>query len=382
MPNAQEGAARHAGAPLPPPPHHQPAAAAASHKHGEHPALPSLARSACLQPFTPPAGPPSRECLFLSDFDKTLVDFDAGERLIEEVAPELLPMLVQGVADPADSWIPLTNSLLAEAHRRGVGGAALLAALRRLGAAELPPETAALLRALRARGVDARVLSDANSVFVAHILAGARCAGLVQGVVTNPAAFERVAGGGGGGLAPLGAAPESPGGGGGGASNVRRGVLASFGGGKAAAAAAPGRANGGAEADEVCVVRPWHSGEPHGCSSCPPNLCKGLEVRAIRASGVYRRVVYAGDGGDDVCAALCLGAGDVVLARAGHPLARYLARARAGEPGTLPVRAQWRVWSTHRELHDLALAFAGGGSGGGEGGGGAEGEALGKSQAV
>jgi hypothetical protein len=36
-----------------------------------------------------------RDTLLLLDFDKTLTDFDAGERVMEELAPELLPMLVR-----------------------------------------------------------------------------------------------------------------------------------------------------------------------------------------------------------------------------------------------------------------------------------------------
>lgn len=49
-------------------------------------------------------------------------------QVIEELAPELLPMLV-GVESPAN-FIPITNQLLEELHRRGVSRDELLQCLR------------------------------------------------------------------------------------------------------------------------------------------------------------------------------------------------------------------------------------------------------------
>lgn len=43
-------------------------------------------------------------------------------------------------------------------------------------------------------GLDVRILSDCNSVFIGHMLAGARVSSVVSEVVTNFASFERVAG--------------------------------------------------------------------------------------------------------------------------------------------------------------------------------------------
>jgi pyridoxal phosphate phosphatase PHOSPHO2 len=63
----------------------------------------------------------------------------------------------------------------------------------------------------------------------------------------------------------------------------------------------------------------------HSCKTCPPNLCKSqvlLDILNRTSSGttVARpRVVYVGDGSNDVCPALnVLGPNDVLLARAGR----------------------------------------------------------------
>ena len=53
--------------------------------------------------------------LLLCDFDKTLTDCDAGERLVGELAPELAPMLAS-LQMPAN-FVPLTNAVRASVQR-------------------------------------------------------------------------------------------------------------------------------------------------------------------------------------------------------------------------------------------------------------------------
>jgi len=272
---------------------------------------------------TPLAAPvPTRTCLVM-DFDRSLMDWDTGERVVEHLAPELLPMLVGQPEGPCN-FIPITNTLLAELQRRGVSRDQLITTLHELGANEMPAAMVHLLKLVQERGADTRILSDCNSVFISHILAGAHVGHLVQEVITNPAAFERVEGaveGGPAGQATQGAA-GSP-------SGQRMKVYPKYG------AGAGGRA-------------------PHSCPLCPQNMCKGNEVRAIRQAGKHKRIVYVGDGSNDVCAALALGPGDVVLARTGFPLAKYLQAAEANVPGTCPVLASCGSWSSHEELSTLA----------------------------
>lgn len=106
-----------------------------------------------------------------------------------------------------------------------------------------------------------------------------------------------------------------------------------------------------AAAGHKLVIRPHHGPElaPHQCPLCPENLCKGLEVRRIRASGDYERILFCGDGSNDICAALHLGPSDVVLARKHYPLARFCAEA-ARSCDLRKVLAPVIEWETHEEL--------------------------------
>ena len=66
----------------------------------------------------------------------------------------------------------------------------------------------------------------------------------------------------------------------------------------------------------------------------------------------YRRVVYCGDGENDLCPALHLAPGDLVLARKGFGLHRLLTQRAEG--GTeQQCKAAVRLWGTHAELAEL-----------------------------
>jgi len=268
----------------------------------------------------PVAAAPAKEWLLLTDFDKTLIDFDCGERVMEQLAPELLPMLA-GLESPTN-FIPITNTLLAELQRRGVSRDALLSTLQEIGAQEVPAASLEMLHGAAACGVDVKVLSDCNSVFISHVLAGAKASGLVQEVITNTASFERV-------------------------SEDAEGT---------ASLALGGGWQQRSKAGHKLVIQP-HTACAHGCKLCPENLCKGREVRALKQQGGYRRLVYCGDGGNDICPVQALGPEDVVLARKGYALARYLESLPCSGSSTavpqqqaVAVAARVRFWSTHEEL--------------------------------
>ncbi|KAI8462493.1 MAG: hypothetical protein J3K34DRAFT_462905 [Monoraphidium minutum] len=300
-----------------------PAAAAAGAAATLRARLQDQERAAAAAAGAAPTAAAQKEVLLLVDFDKTLTDFDAGERLVGELAPELAPQLA-ALQMPAN-FVPLTNDVLSEMQRRGVGRDALLAALQRMGA-ELP----------------ACVLSDCNTLFIGHVLAGARLQGCVQEVISNSAAFERVA-----------ARPDD-------AVGVGLGAPPAAGGG---AAAAPLQRSSCHRL--VVAPRRGPAAGPHGCPLCPSNLCKGDEVAALSAASCYRRVVFAGDGANDICPALRLGPADAVLARRGHALAAYLEAAAAGGGGAAPAAAV-HYWETHDQLAALVelLTSPSGGCGG------------------
>ena len=255
-----------------------------------------------------------------------------------ELAPELVPWLAS-LEQPAN-FVPITNEVLKEMARRGVCRDKLLTTLQLLGA-ELPGATLRLLQWVKKQQLPVKVLSDCNSVFISHILMGARLHGHVGEVITNAAAFEKVA------------ASEVEGAG------VGLGITSSI-------RKAP------AGASYKLVIQPRHpaTAAPHGCPWCPANLCKGAELNRLRhgsgrgaahehhlctASRSYGRIVYCGDGANDICPALTLGSNDVVLARAGHALAKY-AMAAAEDFSLQQFAARVYIWESHEQLAKLVKA--------------------------
>ena len=93
----------------------------------------------------------------------------AGERLCDELAPELTSLL-STVQMPAN-FVPVTNTVLREMHRRGVSRDRLVGCLREMGR-EVPPPVVRMLQWAARRGLPVTVLSDCNSVFISHILTG------------------------------------------------------------------------------------------------------------------------------------------------------------------------------------------------------------------
>lgn len=315
---------------------------------------------------------PSQPPLCVFDFDHTLVDFDSAEEVVSQLAPELAPMLTS-LTMPAN-FIPLTNAVAAEAGRRGVreghwlaalaetgrrgllggGASAAAAAARGMKNGAVGGGGAGVLRAAAAGGAEVRILSDANDLFIGTMLRAAGLgAGVVSGVVTNRAKFVAVP-----------------------AAHPRSSSTASR-----------------------LVVEPRHDAfelGPHGCGLCPTNLCKGLELRRLLVGGEgggsgeesrspsaearrrvgvssspsssgsrpsssrrhRRTVLYAGDGENDLCPALCLKRGDSLLVRRGRGLERLL-RERAEAASMAETQRQRRSSSSlfQQQHPSLARAF-------------------------
>ena len=113
------------------------------------------------------------------------------------------------------------------------------------------------------------------------------------------------------------------------------------------------------DANGLLRVQPYAT-KPHGCKTCPTNMCKGLIVREkillLATSPAKKRpkIVYFGDGSNDFCPVLAvLREGDVVFARddPNEPRARGLMRKIDENP--LLVRAQVIRWAVGKDLLEL-----------------------------
>jgi pyridoxal phosphate phosphatase PHOSPHO2 len=229
------------------------------------------------------------------DYDHSLIPDNSDTFIPKMLAPgRALDALF---ANPrALPWTELIGQVLSHLHSVGVTAAQIAAAS---AAMPFDAEVHTAIAELAARGARQSILSDANTLYISTFLARHGLTAHFADVHTNPATVAAD-----GGLVRL--APAVP------------------------------------------------PGAPHGCALCPPNLCKGAVLRRWRAAAAPAAAwLYVGDGGGDVCACLQLGAGDVVFARAGFPLAKALqGRHAAG------LRAALRLWASGGELRAGLAAAA------------------------
>lgn len=218
--------------------------------------------------------------LFVFDFDHTLVD-DNTDTWVMRVRPALglLESLAGAMQTEVDvcgrkqrpCWTELMDSALGRIHAAGCGSEELLAHMRRLTMFE---EALKAVRVARAAVKGAKeqiiMISDSNSVFIETILRSCGMEDAFGEVFTNPAHFE-----------PSG---------------------------------------------RLRVSR--HS--TSRCARCAssPGMCKGgILTGYLSKQGGFDRIVYVGDGRNDVCPCTRLTEKDHVVCRKGYALARVLERA-------------------------------------------------------
>lgn len=95
------------------------------------------------------------------------------------------------------------------------------------------------------------------------------------------------------------------------------------------------------------VVQPLvSSNNPHGCSRCEINICKGLLIRNVKQEKPSQRTVYVGDGRNDYCPALFMESQDVLLVRHGFTLHKML----EDQEYKKYLKCSVRVWKNYEDL--------------------------------
>ena len=78
------------------------------------------------------------------------------------------------------------------------------------------------------------------------------------------------------------------------------------------------------------------------------HFLQGRELSQLRKEKPYKRIVYLGDGANDLCPTLKLGHQDIVLARKGYELDRLIQDRLQSDPQC--IKATVYQWCTHQEL--------------------------------
>ncbi|KAF8406914.1 hypothetical protein HHK36_006035 [Tetracentron sinense] len=223
------------------------------------------------------------------DFDKTIIDCDSDNWVVDEMgATQLFNQLL-----PTMPWNSLMDKMMMELHSQGKTIEEIAECLKR---APLHPRIITAIKSAHALGCDLRILSDANLFYIETILKHHGLMDYFSEINTNPSFVDE-----------------------------------------------EGRLR----------ILPYHDFtlSPHGCSLCPPNMCKGIVIERIESSvsAEGKRFIYLGDGKGDFCPSLKLGEGDRVMPRKNFPLWELICS------NPMLVKAEVHEWSDGEELERVLL---------------------------
>ncbi|XP_013887156.1 pyridoxal phosphate phosphatase PHOSPHO2 [Austrofundulus limnaeus] len=230
--------------------------------------------------------------LMVFDFDHTVVDNNSDTWVIKCLPGQTLPDSVKN-SYRKGHWTEYMGRVMNYIGDQGVGPDRVRGVLETI---PFTPGMTDLLTFIAEHKdtIDCIVISDSNTIFIDWILKGAGLRAAVDRVFTNPA-----------------------------------------------------RLNESGYVEVQC----YHT---HDCDECPVNLCKREVLERYlsektEAGTMYGRVVYVGDGGNDLCPASCLRGHDVVMPRRGYTLDKLLAKLTAQE-GDASVKAEVFVWSSGSDI--------------------------------
>ncbi|KAJ0971399.1 hypothetical protein J5N97_019358 [Dioscorea zingiberensis] len=229
------------------------------------------------------------ETVVVFDFDKTIINCDSDDWVVREFGmAETFKQLMLTMP-----WNSLMDRMMKEIHSQGRTVEDVADCLKR---APLDPHVIDAINSAFDLGCDLRVVSDANLYFIETILKHHGISGCFSELNSNPFFVDE---------------------------------------------------NG------TLRILPYHdfNTSPHGCSLCPPTMCKGKIIDRIRASSSVegKRFIYVGDGMGDYCPSLRLTAGDHVMSRKNYPLWKLI------NDNAQLIKAEIHEWSNGEELEKILL---------------------------
>lgn len=231
--------------------------------------------------------------LLVFDFDDTLISANSDTYVIKLCKNGKVPDDIEKSNAAANEWVTYMDNIMEHLHQTGVSENQILSCIDEIPLVE---DIAKIFEEVRRFNDKYQVviISDANSVFINHILESKGIKDLVKEVFTNPATFDE---------------------------------------------------NG------QLRVKPYH--DQDWCKLSSRNLCKGyiLEefLKKQKALGiVYERVAYVGDGNNDFCPGLRLSEKDFLFPRKGYNLVKAIARNQKTDEYVL--KANVHPWSTGSDI--------------------------------
>ncbi|CAN1168750.1 Inorganic pyrophosphatase 2 [Linum perenne] len=222
------------------------------------------------------------------DFDKTIIDVDSDNWVIDELGfNDLYNQLL-----PTMPWNPLMDRMMKEIHEQGKTVDEIVQVLKRI---PINPRIVSAIKSAHALGCELRIVSDANVFFIEMILEHLGLRDYFSEINTNPGCVD--------------------------------------------------------EEEGRLKISPYHGSNqsPHGCSLCPPNMCKGMIIERIKATIGSKKLIYLGDGPGDYCPSLKLRETDYVMPRKNFPVWELISK------NPMLIKGEIHEWSDGGELEDVLL---------------------------
>ncbi|CAL0332417.1 unnamed protein product [Lupinus luteus] len=224
------------------------------------------------------------------DFDKTIVDCDSDNWVVDDLGfTDLFNQLL-----PTMPWNTLMDRMMMELHSHEKTIEDIVKVLQKI---PIHPRVIPAIKSAHALGCELRVVSDANMFFIETILKHLGIRECFTEINSNP---------------------------------------------------------GYVDEEGKLRILPYHdfTKSSHGCSLCPPNMCKGLIIDRIQSSispEENKRFIYLGDGAGDYCPSLRFKEKDFVMPRKNFPVWDLICK----DP--LLVKAEIHEWSDGEDLERVLL---------------------------
>ncbi|KAI4355528.1 hypothetical protein L6164_004291 [Bauhinia variegata] len=233
------------------------------------------------------------EIVVVFDFDSTIIECDSDNWLLDNFG--LTENFYQLL--PTMPWNPLMDRMMKELHTQGKTIEDIVEVLKRT---PMHPRIVPAIQAAYSLGCELKIVSDANIFFIETILKHHGIWDCFSEITANPSYVSE------------------------------EGRLRIF---------------------------PYHDylKSSHGCSLCPPNMCKGIIIERLQSSLLAaegknkKKVIYIGDGKGDFCPSLKLKESDHVLPRKSFPLLDLVTK------NSNKIEAEVHGWSDGEELEHVLL---------------------------
>uniref|UniRef100_A0A2C9JMV3 Pyridoxal phosphate phosphatase PHOSPHO2 n=1 Tax=Biomphalaria glabrata TaxID=6526 RepID=A0A2C9JMV3_BIOGL len=217
------------------------------------------------------AAPTTGRLLLVFDFDHSLIDENSDTYICKLAPGGTLPDEIKELYKE-DGWTEYMAEIFKFLHSNGCTKETLISCLSEIPLTEGMKELLSYTKATE--NCDHIIISDANSVFIEHILKHHDIFNVIDQVFTNPAQFNQ---------------------------------------------------------DDCLELQPYHFQD--WCTLSTKNLCKGHILKTFLTDqtdrGVfYRHIIYVGDGHNDLCPGLVLRPEDIFMPRLGFTLIKLIEKIR------------------------------------------------------